>query len=93
MTAPTTLVVLDMAGTTVSDDGVVERAFRYALDEAGGLGHESPVGDPDEFVRRTMGQSKISVFSQLFSGDATRARRPPMAPSRPPTTGPSTGAR
>lgn len=75
MTQSTALVVLDMAGTTVSDDGVVQRAFRRALDEAGGMSHESPVGDPDEFVRRTMGQSKISVFTQLFSGDAVRAAR------------------
>lgn len=69
------LMALDMAGTTVSDDGVVQRAFRRALDEVGGAPDDGPVGDPDEFARRTMGQSKIVVFTELFSGDAARADR------------------
>jgi phosphoglycolate phosphatase len=69
------LVALDMAGTTVSDDGVVERAFRRALDEVGGVPDPSAVGDADEFVMRTMGQSKIDVFTELFAGDVARARR------------------
>jgi phosphoglycolate phosphatase len=71
----TRLVALDMAGTTVSDDGVVERAFRQALDEVGGVAADSPVGDPDAYVRRTMGQSKIDVFTELLGGDETRAGR------------------
>jgi phosphonatase-like hydrolase len=69
------LAVLDMAGTTVSDNGVVERAFRQALDTTGGVGVDGAVGDPVEFVRRTMGQSKIAVFTELFSGDVAKARR------------------
>jgi phosphoglycolate phosphatase len=68
------LAALDMAGTTVSDDGVVERAFRRALDAVGGAG-DSPVGDPDAFVIMTMGQSKISVFTELFGGDERKAGR------------------
>lgn len=75
MTPTIRLVALDMAGTTVSDDGVVERAFRYAFDSVGGRGETSPVGDPEEFVRRTMGQSKIAVFTEIFSGDIDRARK------------------
>jgi phosphoglycolate phosphatase len=69
------LAVLDMAGTTVSDNGVVDRAFRRALDDVGGVGVDSTVGDPGEFVRRTMGQSKIAVFTELFSGDVAKAGR------------------
>jgi phosphonatase-like hydrolase len=69
------LAALDMAGTTVSDDGVVERAFRRALAAVGGAGDASPVGDPDEFVKRTMGQSKIAVFTELFGGDTGAAHR------------------
>jgi phosphonatase-like hydrolase len=69
------LAALDMAGTTVADDGVVERAFREALDEVGGAPDDSAVGDPDTFVLRTMGQSKIVVFTALFSGDKPRAER------------------
>jgi phosphonatase-like hydrolase len=64
-----------MAGTTVSDGGVVMGAFREALENVGGVGENSPVGDPEEFVRRTMGQSKIAVFSEIFAGDRNKAER------------------
>jgi phosphonatase-like hydrolase len=68
------LAVLDMAGTTVSDGGVVERSFVEALS---GMGF-----DPDgpemlahlEYVRATMGQSKIVVFRAVFGGDEERAQ-------------------
>ncbi|WP_345624186.1 HAD family hydrolase [Streptomyces ziwulingensis] len=68
------LVVLDMAGTTVADGGLVERAFDSAARE---LGVEP--GTPDhaeklDHVRATMGESKISVFRHLF-GTEERARR------------------
>ncbi|WP_267881513.1 phosphonatase-like hydrolase [Streptomyces sp. NRRL S-1448] len=68
------LVVLDMAGTTVADGGLVERAFDTA---ARHLGVEP--GSPDHagklaYVRATMGESKISVFRHLF-GDEGAARR------------------
>ncbi|MFD5588332.1 HAD family hydrolase [Streptomyces sp. NPDC127063] len=60
------LVVLDMAGTTVADGGLVEQAFEAAAAE---LGVEP--GSPDHagklaYVRATMGESKISVFRHLF---------------------------
>ncbi|MDX3383324.1 HAD hydrolase-like protein [Streptomyces niveiscabiei] len=59
------LVVLDMAGTTVTDGGLVERAFTTALGS-----------DPDQlaYVRATMGESKISVFRHLFKDEATAQR-------------------
>ncbi|MEU6389444.1 HAD family hydrolase [Streptomyces sp. NPDC046939] len=68
------LVALDMAGTTVADGGLVERAFDTAARE---LGVEP--GSPDharklDYVRATMGESKISVFRHLF-GDEEHARR------------------
>ncbi|WP_395570886.1 HAD family hydrolase [Streptomyces sp. BK79] len=68
------LVVLDMAGTTVADGGLVERAFDTAARD---LGVEP--GTPDhaeklDYVRATMGESKISVFRHLF-GDEDRAQR------------------
>ena len=68
-----TLAVLDMAGTTVSDGGVVEAAFVEAL--AGmGFDREGPELVPHlEYVRRTMGQSKIDVFTSVFDGDERRA--------------------
>lgn len=68
------LVVLDMAGTTVADGGLVERAFETAAVE---LGVEPGSADHAEklaYVRATMGESKISVFRHLF-GDEGRAQR------------------
>lgn len=59
------LVVLDMAGTTVADGGLVEQAFTAAARHLG--------ADPDsmlDYVRATMGESKISVFRQLFGEEA-----------------------
>ncbi|MFG2608337.1 phosphonatase-like hydrolase [Streptomyces sp. NPDC048514] len=68
------LVVLDMAGTTVADGGLVERAFAAAAAE---LGVED--GSPEHaehlaYVRATMGESKISVFRHLC-GAEDRAQR------------------
>ncbi|MFF8730292.1 phosphonatase-like hydrolase [Streptomyces sp. NPDC015171] len=68
------LVVLDMAGTTVADGGLVERAFEAASAE---LGVEPGSAEHTEhlaYVRATMGESKISVFRHLF-GTEERAQR------------------
>ncbi|MEV0484818.1 phosphonatase-like hydrolase [Streptomyces sp. NPDC050508] len=62
------LVVLDMAGTTVADGGLVEEAFTAAARHMG----EEPASMLDH-VRATMGESKISVFRHLF-GEETRAQ-------------------
>ena len=71
--SPITLAVLDMAGTTVADDGLVLRAFAAAA-EAGGLPAEGPEADAArQYVLDTMGQSKIVVFRAIF-GDEDRAR-------------------
>lgn len=59
------LIVLDMAGTTVVDDGLVERAFVRAAEEAGIGKTPDDRADALEFVRVTMGQSKIEVFRSL----------------------------
>ena len=71
--AQTTLACLDMAGTTVADDGLVESAFLDALDALGvGEGQRPAMLD---YVRETMGTSKITVFRALFpeEEDAQRA--------------------
>lgn len=69
-----TLAVLDMAGTTVADDGLVERAFDTAAQRLGvrpgSADHAAKLG----YVRATMGESKISVFRHLF-GDEDTAQR------------------
>jgi phosphoglycolate phosphatase len=62
-----TVACLDMAGTTVRDDGVVMDAFRAAV----------PGADTEamDYVRATMGQSKIEVFRHILSGDEQAAQR------------------
>ncbi|MFF5427273.1 MULTISPECIES: phosphonatase-like hydrolase [unclassified Streptomyces] len=68
------LVVLDMAGTTVADDGLVEQAFTVAAERLG----EDPAAMIGH-VRATMGESKISVFRHLLGGDEQRARQANLA--------------
>ena len=71
--SPITLAVLDMAGTTVADDGLVLRAFAAAA-EAGGLPAQGTEADAArQYVLDTMGQSKIVVFRAIF-GDEDRAQ-------------------
>ncbi|MFE8973448.1 phosphonatase-like hydrolase [Streptomyces cyaneofuscatus] len=70
---PFDLVVLDMAGTTVADGGLVEQAFSAAAER---LGVQPGSGERERqlaYVRATMGESKISVFRHLF-GDEEKAR-------------------
>ncbi|KDA06997.1 haloacid dehalogenase [Microbacterium sp. CH12i] len=66
------LVVLDMAGTTVRDDGVVEQAFQRAAERTG-VAERMPWDEALEYVRDTMGMSKIDVFTHLSGGDIARA--------------------
>lgn len=70
---PIRLAVLDMAGTTVRDDGLVTDAFTDAL-EAVGIAPDDPA-NPERlaYVMATMGQSKIEVFTHLLV-DAARAQ-------------------
>ncbi|MFG3286821.1 HAD family hydrolase [Streptomyces sp. NPDC048111] len=68
------LIVLDMAGTTVADGGLVERAFGAAADRLGVEPGSAEHATMLDHVRATMGESKISVFRHLF-GDEGRARR------------------
>ncbi|GAA0330555.1 phosphonatase-like hydrolase [Streptomyces blastmyceticus] len=68
------LVVLDMAGTTVADDGLVEQAFAAAAAELGVQPGSARHAEQLAYVRATMGESKISVFRHLF-GDEQRAQR------------------
>ncbi len=73
MTQQIRLVVLDMAGTTVADGGLVEQAFSKAAErlgvEPGSVDHAEKL----QYVRDTMGESKITVFRALF-GDEKKAQ-------------------
>lgn len=68
------LVVLDMAGTTVRDDGIVEQAFQRAAERTGVV-NQMPWAQALDYVRVTMGQSKIDVFTHLAGGDVEAAER------------------
>jgi phosphonatase-like hydrolase len=71
---PYALACLDMAGTTVRDDGAVEAAFDAAL-AAVGIAKGAPRYDEAHaFVRATMGWSKADVFARLLDNqEAERA--------------------
>jgi phosphoglycolate phosphatase len=69
-----TIACLDMAGTTVADDGTVLTAFRAAV-EQGGLARGTPGHDEAlEIVGASMGQSKIEVFRRIL-GEESAAKR------------------
>lgn len=65
------LVCLDMAGTTMSDEGLVLEAFRRTIDGLGVAGEEAVAAE--EYVIETMGRSKIEVFTALFDDRAPQA--------------------
>ncbi len=66
------LAVLDMAGTTVVDDGLVVWAFEQALATAG-VAAADVTADHLAYVQATMGASKIEVFRDLL-GDEARSQ-------------------
>jgi phosphoglycolate phosphatase len=64
-----TIACLDMAGTTVADDGSVMAAFGAAMTESGMGPGEPGYAEADEIVRATMGQSKIEVFRRILGSE------------------------
>jgi phosphoglycolate phosphatase len=63
-----TVACLDMAGTTVRDDGTVMAAFQDAIVE-----RNLPLAEYNramKYVRATMGQSKIEVFRHILGDEA-----------------------
>jgi len=67
---PVTIACLDMAGTTVADDGTVLAAFSAAVEQAGlrpgTQGHDQALAS----VRQSMGHSKIEVFRGVLATEA-----------------------
>ena len=66
MIGPYALACLDMAGTTVRDDGAVEAAFTSALAAVGITPGSRPYDEAQVVVRQTMGWSKADVFAALL---------------------------
>lgn len=70
MTAmPITVACLDMAGTTVADDGSVIAAFSAAVEQFGLPEGTQGYDDALAYVRQTMGQSKIEVFRHILGAE------------------------
>lgn len=65
----TEIVVMDMAGTTVADDGLVVTAFTRAVGTLGIAEDDEKFAPMMRHVMDTMGESKITVFRAIFDGD------------------------
>jgi phosphoglycolate phosphatase len=74
VTARITVACLDMAGTTIADEGTVMAAFAAAMEQSGLAPGEPGYEQAAQTVRDTMGQSKIAVF-RLILGDETAAAK------------------
>ncbi len=68
-----TTVCLDMAGTTIADEGCVDAAFTAAMEHSGLVPGAPGFERASQIVHETMGQSKIEVFRRIL-GDEARAQ-------------------
>ena len=68
------VAVLDMAGTTVADDGLVVESFEAAATAAGLPEDGEERERARQYVLDTMGQSKIAVFRTLFGTEELAQR-------------------
>jgi len=64
---------LDMAGTTVADEGSVMSAFRAAMEQFGLVPGARGYDRAAEIVQVTMGQSKIEVFRRILGEETSAA--------------------
>ncbi|HXP22419.1 MAG TPA: HAD family hydrolase [Streptosporangiaceae bacterium] len=69
-----TTACLDLAGTTVADDGVVLAAFTAAVGRAGLAPGSHGLTSALEIVHQAMGQSKIEVFRRVLGSEAAAAQ-------------------
>jgi hypothetical protein len=79
--ATITLAVLNMAGATVADDSLVERAFTEAVAAVGVSEQDGRFPAMLDHVRRTMGQSKSVVFRALLPEDQARQANSAFEPA------------
>ncbi|MQA98259.1 MAG: HAD hydrolase-like protein [Streptosporangiales bacterium] len=68
------LVCLDLAGTTVADDAMVERAFAEAIATQGIVPSTAAYARAMVQIHRARGRSKIDIFRLLFPEDEARAQ-------------------
>ena len=65
-----TIACLDMAGTTVADDGSVMAAFTAALQQCGLASGAAGFDEASAIAHETMGQSKIEVFRRILGSES-----------------------
>jgi phosphoglycolate phosphatase len=68
------LACIDMAGTTIRDEGLVDQAFTVAVAGEGVAPGTAEYERMRAVMRKTQGQSKIEVFRLLLGSDEQRAR-------------------
>lgn len=68
------LVCLDLAGTTVADDAMVERAFAEAIATQGIVPSTAAYARSMVQIHRSRGRPKIDIFRELFPEDEARAQ-------------------
>src|SRR5689334_14008299 len=66
------LACIDMAGTTIRDEGLVDQAFTVAVAGEGVAPGTAEYERMRAVVRKTQGQSKIEVFRLLLDGNEER---------------------
>ncbi len=73
-TPPVTMVCADLFGTTVADEGIVERAFAEAIGTQGIVTGTAAYARCMVQVHRARGEATIDVFRQMFPGNEAAAQ-------------------
>lgn len=75
----TTLACLDLAGTTIADGTMVERAFAEAIATQGIVPGTGAYAQAMVRIHRSRGRPKIDIFRELFPDNEARARATNLA--------------
>lgn len=75
----TTLVCLDLAGTTVADGTMVEKAFAEAIATQGIVPGTGAYAQAMVRIHRSRGRTKIDIFRELFPDNEARAQATNLA--------------
>ncbi len=65
--APIQLVIFDLMGTLITDDGIVDRAYDAALAQAGILADDSHYGDARRRIDELRGRPTLVVLSDILA--------------------------
>ncbi len=73
-TPPVTMVCADLFGTTIADDGIVERAFAEAIGTQGIVTGTAAYARCMVQVHRAQGEASLEIFRQMFPGNEACAQ-------------------